>query len=211
MRKRIAVIIFMTLGMLLSLNAIVTRDDAKAQILNQIMVNSIVSHNETIITPYSSSWVTFIDDNPVFGWKHPCRYVFIDASSGSHQVLSATIHPENMPLFEMISNYLLPTISEIELPPIQNTTPERNRDPHLYAIMINGTNLYNKEIRFWNNLSAMYCALKDLGYEDSKIYVHSADGTAANNYDGMERGLDLDKRLPINNDIRFPATLPSIK
>ncbi len=41
----------------------------------------------------SDSWYFFIDDNPDMYWVHPCRYVFVNISSGEVTVHNWTYFP----------------------------------------------------------------------------------------------------------------------
>lgn len=114
-----------------------------------------------------------------------------------------------------IADYNYPAISEVELPHNQQTLPTVVEDPHLYAILINGggwdsnTGWDNNYLRFWNNLSAMYCTLTEQGFQEDKIYVHSNEGDAISNFSSSGRGLDLDK-IGSSVDIDFDATLSSV-
>ena len=229
---------------MINLQASVSNNDVKLLILNQVLINDIgkaniylsnqtvsmgskvTARNENVSSPYLSSWVAFVDDHPFDGWNHNCRYVFVDSINGAYSIVDASIHPYNWGEYTLISNINYPAIPQIELPPVQHNLQTRIDNPHLFAIMINGTDgnvpdyptIRNSEIRFWNNLSAMYCALRDIGFAENNIYVHSANGDEATNYgtgspnnslQPLNRGVDLDK-LGSQNDIRFPATLPSI-
>jgi nitrous oxide reductase accessory protein NosL len=48
---------------------------------------------------FASSWVFFIDDAPQANWEHPCRYAFIDESTGKYMVVEAGSPPDDMNLF----------------------------------------------------------------------------------------------------------------
>jgi hypothetical protein len=72
----------------------------------------------TVLTPYNSNWVAFIDEAPGFGWAHPCTYVFIDNESGQY-LLHQDQHPiSNLRDFEMISTLEYIANSEV-IPPVE--------------------------------------------------------------------------------------------
>ncbi len=100
----------LVLGLLICITtsyATITREGARDFVLTQIVndrignVNVLLSDEliaantnvsgmgHTILTPYSSNWVAFIDEAPAFGWTHACSYVFIDAESGQYQIHTA--------------------------------------------------------------------------------------------------------------------------
>ena len=107
-------LILLVIGLLIPLHASVSYEDAKIIVLSQILCNEIgkadvyltaqtlnqnidITFGPTEIkTLYVSNWVAFIDDNPTFGWSHPCRYVVIDSLSGAYQVIPSEIYPEDL-------------------------------------------------------------------------------------------------------------------
>lgn len=182
-----------------------------------IAVNTNVSGmGHTTVTPYSSNWVAFIDEAPAFGWTHACSYVFIDAESGQYQ-----IHQDQYPLgstygFNCISSVNFDSNTDIIIPP-STVTNTRPTNENLYAILINatiqdppGTPLGTLNyLRFWNELSAMYCTLTSTetvnGYGCLKSHISVLSAGAddqghtqlMNNWDytyagNHYRGLDLD-------------------
>ncbi len=42
------------------------------------------------------AWIVFIDDTAEANWEHPCRYVFVESTSGSYTVLNATAPPDDL-------------------------------------------------------------------------------------------------------------------
>lgn len=39
------------------------------------------SFSDVITSPNTESWLFFVDEMPLGNWSHPCRYIFVDASS----------------------------------------------------------------------------------------------------------------------------------
>jgi hypothetical protein len=78
---------------------------------------------------------------------------------------------------------------------------------NLYGVIINGgVNSYNNHIRYWNDMSEIFCTITQVyGYMPENIYVHSTDGTAANNHGSLD--LDNDDI----DDIEYPASNSSIE
>ena len=249
----------LVLGLLICITtsyATITREVARDFVLSQIVTDRIGNVNvllsdeliavntnvsgmgHTVLTPYSSNWVAFIDEAPAFGWTHACSYVFIDSESGQHQ-----IHMDQYPLgnaygFNSISSVNFNSNTDIIIPP-STVTNTRPTNENLYAILINatiqdppltplGTNNY---LRFWNELSAMYCTLTSTetvnGYgcpkshisvlsagadhDYGQVHVHSQlennwDYTYAGNH---YRGLDLDGGSP-SEDIQYVCSLANL-
>jgi hypothetical protein len=115
---------------------VVSKNDAKNLLLTNIVAdrigqvdvyffNELLPYNEnvacpgfSILTPYNSNWVAFIDEAPGFGWAHPCTYVFIDNESGQY-LLHQDQHPiNNLRDFEKISSIEYIATSEI-IPPVE--------------------------------------------------------------------------------------------
>jgi hypothetical protein len=202
-----------TSAIALSLDSILEESIGKVNIYiypNQITKNTNVAFIDHIAeAPYNQNWVIFIDDNPTFGWNHPCRYLFIDPITEEYSFVNETIFPLNFSEYDKISSMIMPEISQLEMLP-RSTTESRPVNEHLYAVLINGTpNPDGNFIRFWNNLSAMYCTLTDhYGVPEENIYVHSTDATPQNNFSDWERGLNLDGDS--DDDILLPSNQESI-
>jgi hypothetical protein len=53
----------------------------------------ILSNGQTISPLYPYNWVFFLDDNPLANWNHPCRYIFINSSTGDFTIDSSICNP----------------------------------------------------------------------------------------------------------------------
>ncbi len=74
------------------INVLSNNDSGKVvyELPNILKAGSVINCRQLDSTDFiapSDSWFFFIDDNPNMYWVHPCRYVFINASSAK-----ATIH-----------------------------------------------------------------------------------------------------------------------
>lgn len=249
----------LVLGLLICITtsyATITREGARDFVLTQIVTDRIGNVNvllsdeliavntnvsgmgHTVLTPYSSNWVAFIDEAPAFGWTHACSYVFIDSESGQHQ-----IHMDQYPLgnaygFNSISSVNFNSNTDTIIPP-STVTNTRPTNENLYAILINatiqdppltplGTNNY---LRFWNELSAMYCTLTSTetvnGYGCPKSHISVLSAGADQDYGQVHvrsqlennwdytyagthyRGLDLDGGTP-SVDIQYVCSLANL-
>ena len=141
---------------------------------------------KSLSVPYSNCWVFFIDDHPMANWEHNCRYVFMNSENGSYQIDNETVPPIDYKteLEEVSINIVFePYDYECDNPA---TIETREPDPHKYAVFISG----ETEYRHWNDMSAMYCALKQVyGFMDENMIVLSHNGEQNDNHN---RFLDLD-------------------
>lgn len=213
------------LAFTLPANAKITKAQAIDMVLNEILAGDIgnvevyvsvnlisdedgvLIYNTTLACPYSLNWVFFVDDFVFANWAHPCRYIFMNYENGEYQIVSEEWFPLDMDDFEKISGIeyrgenLLQTNPYAALEIVEE-------NPNLYAVIINGgVNPLNNHIRYWNDMSAIFCTITQVyGYMPENIYVHSTDGTPANNHGS----LDLDGP-PTSIDIEFPASKSSIE
>lgn len=165
----------------------------------------------SIACPYRSNWVVFIDDHVHANWAHPCRYVFVNTERREYRIVNDVIFPARAEDFEMVSGV---PVRPVSLPLKTDGNPRTSLqtavpNPHCYAVLINGGwDTAHNAIRYWNDISAMFCALTQVyGYMPENIYVHSTDGIPANNF-GY---LDLDRiEPPYTDDIDLPAYKPLI-
>ena len=178
----------------------------------------ILANQDTLQSPSYDSYVFFIDEYPYKNWGHPCRFLFVDCSSGIVSTMTASFPPNDIFEWEVIKN---------EIVQVQNLSPHlqvalrrsspvlNNNASHCYAIIISGGfNCYNNHIRYWNDCSAMYTILKnEYGYWDDNIYVMIADGTdpyADRNCVSYADSSPLDLDNDGIADIEYPATKESI-
>ncbi len=52
-----------------------------------------IASGESILLPYTSCWVYFLDDGPFMNWEHPCRYIFVCDSTGNYTVAEKSYFP----------------------------------------------------------------------------------------------------------------------
>lgn len=219
--RKLILMLIVLITMTVSLSAGITRKDAENIVLLQILSNDIGkvdvyslstllnSGDKILISdrqlncPYFQNWVFLVDDFVRASWAHPCRYIFVNEANGNYQIINETMPPFDMSYYEIISEMQFNLENYLVTDP--NATIENSREPndHLYAVLINGgiCSTFN-DVRFWNDLSAIYCTLTQVyGYKHENIYVHSTDGLIDNNYGR----LDLDQVLPYTNDIDHGA------
>ncbi|MCB5253011.1 MAG: hypothetical protein RBR69_09665 [Candidatus Cloacimonadaceae bacterium] len=117
-----------------------SRNDAENLLLTNIVsdrigqvdvyfFNELLPYNEnvactgySVMTPYDSNWVAFIDEAPAFGWAHPCSYVFIDSETGQYQLHQDQRPVRNLSDFEKISSLYYVANTDIIVPPGEQTT-----------------------------------------------------------------------------------------
>ncbi len=165
-------------------------------------------------------WLFFVDDIPRANWEHPCRFVLV-TEAGEIVVTKSTTPPKNMAVFSEVTppteslSQGKPYLQNGKIPPspqistLQGTpnTPAANR----WAVIISGGyDQYNNYIRYWNDCSYFYRALRANGFLDDHIIVIYADGLdpAPDRSDGTDSPLDLDGDG--DADIQYSATKANI-
>ncbi len=206
--KRVKVLVITLMVMVcVHLFSDVSKEEAKNIIFNIVgdnienveiyMEENIISDSifeidnlRSLTSPYSNYWLFFIDDIPLAMWYHDCRYIMVNVLDGTY-----TIFDEKFPMWKYKTNLeevSIPEIPEPEYEPYTNPAPieTRDPDPNKYALIINTGNWGNPN-RFWNDMSAMYCSLKEnYGFIDENIFVYSLtfnelwDGNISHNLDG---------------------------
>ncbi len=154
-----------------------------------------LGNNDTVVLPYSSNWVFFVDDYPFANWAHPVRFIFVNESTGTYQAVNKDFFPVNWPsAYTTLSEMERPTGVDLPVNPdavIDGIDP----NPNLYAVIICGGN----QKRFWRDVSAIYCTLLDeYGFTKENIFVHYRDGTSI-------YGEDLDGPEEPSDDIDYDA------
>ena len=88
-----------------------TRNDAIDTVLNTILVNDVddvdvyasdnsvavnvkLIDSDSIINPYASSWVFFVDDNPFASWYHASRIICVSTANGAYSISNVKIYIE---------------------------------------------------------------------------------------------------------------------
>jgi hypothetical protein len=141
---------------------------------------------------------------PDYGWAHPCKYVFIQKSTGNYYIREESMPP----LFYWLS------WEEVSVPfPHHDFIQSSDTsfyvytdiipDPHKYALLITW-NAWEDQAR-WNNLSHVFSGLKQAyGFIDDNIFVLSDDGVFP---DSLNHNLD---GLYPSNDFDGPCTKEKI-
>lgn len=200
-------IIFTFLGLLIVIiaNSQVSQDSAQTIMKSHIanyddcdiyMANNALGIGDTIqllgsriiMPPQDSCWMFFVDEMPLANWGHPCKYVFVNISSGKCDIIESKSPPFNLSINAIKrvqrSLYSNQDIFRIEKQRTQNTLE------HNYAVIISGgaRPRINYE-RYWYDCAAIYSLLVNkYGYDRDKIYVIMSDGTDPGN----------DRRLIVN-------------
>ncbi|MCD4827918.1 MAG: hypothetical protein K8R90_00615 [Candidatus Cloacimonetes bacterium] len=111
---------------------------------------------EVVACPFPSTWVGFIDEEPMFAWAHDCRYVFIDANSGNIETLTNYQPPSEMNNFVLVEDIQYPTSPDpVPSSIVQPPSPMVERNNNLYAVILNAglgvsaSDDYNPAIYGW--------------------------------------------------------------
>ncbi len=135
-----------------------------------------------VVLPESEGWLFFIDDAPMEGWAHPCRYVHVDMT-GAVTVKDANGPPRALQSWKMVAGSLpvaQPTRAPSRYVPrgVGGILPPCTDTSHSYAVLISGgANAYNNWERYYGDVSFMYRTLaNEYGYLDDHVYVLMSDG-----------------------------------
>lgn len=182
-------------------------------ILNQVSI--VLVDNSTITTPTGDCYAYFLDEYPLKGWSHTCRFLFVNATTGTISSLATNMPPANLEDWNQHFTLEVPDIDENHfLFEISNNQIPSNLAENCYAVIISGgINKTSNYVRYWNDCSAIYRVLtKAYGYKDENIYVLMSDGTNSaedravfkrfKKYDSSPLDLDNDG----DNDIMYSAT-----
>jgi len=161
-----------------------------------------LAYGGSIRCPYNSNWVFFVDDHPYTGWTHPCRYIFVDAESGSDTVIrDKSIYPDSLfDHYEQVPHPFprIPCEGQYNQPASFMDLPS-STNPHLYAVLIVGLDdslrPSHGTAKFWNDVSALYSTLEEVyHYDCAKIFVHyyTKQGARGPDLDGGEQSYDID-------------------
>ncbi|MCK9398859.1 MAG: T9SS type A sorting domain-containing protein [Bacteroidales bacterium] len=172
-------------------NAFISKTQAISIVTTQIYLNQLDSINiylypdsitaihykmcpyDSLLNPYSTSWLFFVDIEPWYNWDHNCRYIFINYTNGNYQIINDHTPPLNFKdNFESISVGFEkePIVIPQGVPSVKRTSTP---DPHKYAIIFSG----DGDTMKWNNMSHIYCALQEnYGFTSENMIVLSFDG-----------------------------------
>jgi len=174
----------------------------------------------SVVLPETEGWLFFIDDAPMAGWAHPCRYVHVD-TTGTVTVKKANGPPRALQEWTMVAGSVSEArpaagTARIVSRGIGGILPPSTDTNHSYAVLISGgANLYNNWERYYGDVSFMYRTLvNEYGYQDDHIYVLMADGadpgldqhTYDNGYISSDPDLDGDG----DDDVGYAATKENI-
>jgi len=184
----------------------------------------IKAFNEVYKSPSFDGWFFFIDDHPWANWGHPCRYVFVNITTGEYQIISASMPPDNIHQMKRLTkieskkkiNQLNLRSLTMKMKSAEKNVSSCSSPENLYAIIISGGyNPYNNWVRYWNDCAAIYFTLTQVyGYLDDHIYVIMSDGADPgldrhlydDTYDSSPLDLDEDG----DDDIQYSATEANI-
>jgi hypothetical protein len=194
------------------LNEIVVADTGKINVYACTAIKSnqdsiVLIFDTTLQCPYTYNWVFFIDDHPMAGWTHPCRYIFLDSLTSTYQIIDQNQYPAcfgdvDYSEYEVVSQiYYYPPVT---IPPNQNAPDYATTNDNLYAVLIVTQDAEqwpgNQPNRFWYDVSVVYNTLIQVyGYSKDNIYVHYYDGTSPRSPE------DLDDPYDPSYDIDYTA------
>lgn len=178
--------------------------------------SSIKTVYGTEMSPSFDSWFFFVDDSPLQSWGHLCRYVFVNANDGRIKTFS-----KNMPPFvDNMEKVLWTTVTAdtqtFDVRSLSTSNRTSTAVSHDYAVIISGGMDAEQNFeRYWNDCSAIYCALRQkYGYPKDHIFVLMSDGTDSgadrrlNNGQLVSSSLDLDGDG--NDDVQYAATYKNV-
>ena len=134
-----------------------------------------------IVLPEHEGWLFFIDDRPMAGWAHPCRYVHV-SMGGDVYVKEALGPPEELASWTMLAGTGTASTATVRRPAtraVRGALPPHTDPGHSYAVLISGgANAYNNWERYYSDIAFMYTTLvRDYGYADDHVIVLMSDGT----------------------------------
>ena len=234
---------FATLSLSAQSKIIVGQEEAWGIVKQSVLGNKIeginVDVSSTVLPPASiiktlgkvetspdfNSWAFFVDDRPFGNWKHPCRYIYVNAENGQ-----CITHKHSMPPYDIDMDVLVEQLADTTnvnqnvlkkkdgagiKTLVSNSTLRSYAYTHNYAVIINGgINYKRNHLRYWNDCAAIYSTLVNVyGYNRNHIYVIMSDGVSSaidrhknNGYDSSPLDLDGDG----TNDIQYAATYSNI-
>lgn len=162
--------------------------------------------------------LVFVDEIPLAGWEHPCKYIYVDPENPTVEssiVVEAKYPPKGVRLVPAIKkNGVSEDLVEINV----ETGPENKAAQHTYAVIISGgKDKESNSARYWNDCSFIYQTLtKRYRVPKSNVKVLMSDGTdpaddmcdeIGGSY--MSSPLDLDGDGAA--DIQYSATKANVK
>jgi len=177
----------------------------------------VVGLKEYIFQTQSAGYVVYIDPYPTANMFHPVTYVFVNEKTGESEIKEAKSPPLNFEDYQLIETEISDRLFSVEnrraLRSTQSSIQQGSKNQHIWAVLMNGgVNSYNNHVRYWNDLSNIYCALSEVyGYDDDHIIVLCSDGLdpAPDQSNGMNSNPDLDGDG--DDDIMYSCTLANIE
>lgn len=134
-----------------------------------------LSPYDSIINPYDTSWLFFVDYLPLYDWGHSCKYVFINIQNGDLNVFNTTQNPWEYKSFMDEVSIAIDNNFQIIIDTTQTGISENIVSPNdnLYAVLFSG----NGEFSFWSDLSHIFCGLtNNYGFPEGNIFAFSGNG-----------------------------------
>jgi len=178
----------------------------------------ILTWRKTAMTTPAEGFVVFIDDHPFANFEHPCRYVFVDKTTGEMEVFNQTTPPLEMTKWrEMNSPAYRKLMNARNIRAPRSATPaaprKTARGGEYYAVLMSGgANSSNNHVRYWNDLSNIYITLIDVyGYKDQNIIVLCSDGLDPSPDQSNGKNSDPDLDFDGDDDIMYPCVQTEIQ
>lgn len=151
------------------------------------------------VTIAKDSWTFFIDKNPGANWEHNAEVVTVAKGTNTVTISNVRMPPENLHRFVPLNqNAKKETAARLD----RENALTKNARPRAAIVFCGGYNSTANYERYWNDLSTVYRALKEVySFSDSEIRVVYANGTRQGSED-----LDGDGTA----DIDFAATLTGL-
>ena len=171
-------------------------------------------------------WLVFIDMQPLAGWNHPCKYVYVPRETSDKILLSRECYAVDS-VSPPTDIKMLPAQINVKCQakaPVRKVAPKSNSSAtanfaagNTYAVIISGgmTPISNQQ-KYWNDCSFIYQTLHTTyGVPKNNIKVIMSDGTdtAADmiNEDDELVSSPLDLDGDGTDDIQYAATKDNIK
>ena len=225
------VLTFMGIMLAIIVNSQVSQDSALTILRNHIInydnydiykIDDAIGLNDTILLLDSeiilptqdNCWLFFVDEMPFANWSHPCKYVFVNITSGAYDIINSFSPPLNKSLIA-IKTIPRTESSDKDLFRIEKQRTQNTLENNYAVIISGGANRNNNFVRYWNDCATIYSILVNkYGYDRDKIYVIMSDGTSNGldrcllngTYDSSPLDLDGDGL----DDIQYAATKTNI-
>ncbi|MCD8029720.1 MAG: C13 family peptidase [Bacteroides sp.] len=169
---------------------------------------------EEVTSPDYASWFIFIDEHPFANWMHPCKYIFMDPVTRKYEIREMTTPPNGYAEMDIMREKPFETDGKLfDFSSYMDSTQTRAVSAsNKHAVIISGGgDRANNHVRYWNDCSAIYSALRYVyQFPRHQIHVIMSDGTDPapdrrllnGTYDSSPLDLDGDG----TPDIQYAAT-----